>query len=834
MMTLADGWELAQLAAHPGGRSLAAMSDPRGRAGAGGALAWMAARMPAQVHDVLLAHGKIRHPFAIGACAECVWIPGRDWLYRLTFALPASEAGERYFLHCEGLDTVAEVYLNGRRVAAHRDQFLPLRVEVTEFLAERNRLLLHFPPPERWAREQPELKAFFEGGGALRKAIRKGAEDFSFFNGGYPYFAPVGVFAPIRLEAVGAAQIEHLDLVTELSGDFAAGRVRVRAEVGGRESDRASLRLRLFRPDGGLVCEREGGLAQVIELANPELWYPHTFGGQPLYRLEATLLGDGVEYDHRSCSLGFRRIEREGDFDFRVNGKRLKLWGANLTPLPRPGHRHDAALLTGLLEHAVRAHMPVIRVWGPGQPWPRQLYEEADRLGLLLWVEFPYTGRGFPAADAFLDLCRAEARHFVRSFKHHASVLLWSGGNEAYLGLEGAEPPPDDPDRRLFDRVLREEVAALDPGRWYIPNSPFGGSYGNDPRSGDSHIRDYAFFQSGDRYPVMASECARLTVPLAKTLRRHLGPDLAWPEGGFTGARRGFNDDVFPPGWQPLTPNPFWSNVRAVKEGELFDADGTPESFLFRLGAGSALYIRETVERIRRGRPHHRAAAPRRCMGFQWWKLNDTFPMLYASLIDDCLEPNMAYYALRRAYAPVLVCVEIDDGAFFWVVNDGPEDLAGSLEVRLLDSAGGKVLGRAEFPVAVAQGDSRPVGDAEGFRAIARQSPLLLVLRDSDGGELASALAYLAREREIWYPEETGLAIRREGDELILGCEHIARWVELDGQSAAGDAFGWYFEDNFFDLVPGREKRVRIVTTHAAGVVRARSRYARDETVISL
>ena len=832
---LTENWELAQLPSNSASEVTTWLAGEEGGCHSlSSRCKWLAAEMPSQVHDVLLAHGKIRHPFEPGACKECAWISEEDWLYRTAFTMPDLVDTMRIYLHFHGLDTIVDIYLNGERIAAHRDMFLPLRIDVTGKLVSENDLLLHFRAPLKWIEAETDLCEFLEAGGKPRKAIRKGAEDFSFFNGAYPYFAPVGVYAPVTLETVKAIEVEYLGVDSEVSEDLGMATLRLQVEVQEHQSIEWSLRVRFLDPQGQCLIDRETSKdTESWSVPQPELWYPHTLGKQPLYRLEVSLLADGIEQEQLHRSIGLRRVERHGHFDFSINGLRLKLWGANLTPLPSPGHVHDEGMLTRLLNLAVQAHMPAMRVWGPSQPWPEQLYAEADRLGILLWVEFPYTGSGFPGKESYVDLCRAEARHVVRSFKHHASVLFWSGGNEAYLGLEGAEPPPDHPDRKLFDQALREVVMSIDPSRWYIPNSPHGGAYGNDPREGDSHIRDYMFFQTGDRYPVLASENTRLTVPLAKTLRRHFGEDMAWPEDGFTGDRRHFNEPVLPESWQQLTPNAYWSNVRPGYVGQLFESDGSPEGLLFRLGAGSALFIRETVERIRRGRPHWQAKKPRRCMGYQWWKLNDTFPMIYASLIDDQLEPNMAYYALRRAYAPVLVSAEVDNGAHFWVINDGPNDVTGELEVRLLNQTGTKTLKSESFPVQMAQGESRLVGNAENFNIIPTTHPLHLTLRNQNGQEQASALVYLTQEREIWYPEATALHLRQEGNEIVLSCQEIARWVELRGETADGDAFGWDFEDNFFDLVPGNEKRVRLLGKHISGTISARSRYAKDETTIT-
>ncbi len=839
VLTLQSNWQLAQCA-QPGPwadadltRYTAAQPD--------GELDWLPCEMPAQVHDVLGAHGKIRDPREIGACRECLWVAQNDWVYRTNFSKPAH--GDRVYLHFEGLDTVVDVYLNGELIAEHKDGFLPLRSDVTDHLRDDNQLALHFYAPEPWLAQEPRVREFVEAGGKPNKAIRKPVEDFGFFNGPKPSFTPIGIYAPVRLEMVDRAEIRHLDIAHTFPDSHYTARVELRAEVDAVAEADLKIRWTITDPDGETVFERTSpDLDQVAEIHNARLWYPHTHGDQPLYTVTAQLLaGSAFEpVDEMTRRIGLREVVRLGDFAFLINGLRIRLWGANLTPLPVPSHVCDEDMLGRTLDLVEQARMPVIRVWGPSQPWPDLLVEEADRRGIMLWMEFAHTGPGHPAEDWYNALCRAEAVNWVKRWKHAPSILFWSGGNEAYLGLESAEPDPNDPERRLFEEVYRGVIEEHDPQRWYIPNSPFGGQYGNDPREGDCHVRDYQIFQPGHEYAVLPSENIRLTIALEKTLRRHFGEDLQWPENGFTGARTHFNDPVIPEPWLALTPDQFWVNVRVGCQGELFDADGSPQSLLFRIGAGSALFIRKTVERLRRGRPAAGEDIVRRCEGYQWWKLNDTFPMIYASLIDDQIEPNMAYYALRRAYAPLQVSTEIDeDGLHFWVVNDSDADFRGNLRIRRLDVAGREVLDEMDLLVNIAQGESEPVGTGAAFQAFPRCCPLHLELfaksADNRPQPVVSNLCYVAPERENWFPEDAEISLRCEAPEtLVVSADKIARWVELKGASPEGDEFGWYFEDNFFDLVPGHEHRVKILGNHRKGAITAHSRYSPHQAKVEI
>ena len=78
---------------------------------------WLGATMPAQVHDVLLAHRRIPDPHVGRNAAESAWVGEEDWAYACRFPTPEGIGGGPVFLRFGGLDTVADVYLNGRLVA---------------------------------------------------------------------------------------------------------------------------------------------------------------------------------------------------------------------------------------------------------------------------------------------------------------------------------------------------------------------------------------------------------------------------------------------------------------------------------------------------------------------------------------------------------------------------------------------------------------------------------------------------------------------------------------------------------------------------------------------
>ena len=83
---------------------------------------WLSARMPAQVHEILLRHRKISDPHIGKNAAESAWVGEKDWAYCCVFQSPPRDGGP-VFLRFDGLDTLAAVYLNGSKVGDFNNMF---------------------------------------------------------------------------------------------------------------------------------------------------------------------------------------------------------------------------------------------------------------------------------------------------------------------------------------------------------------------------------------------------------------------------------------------------------------------------------------------------------------------------------------------------------------------------------------------------------------------------------------------------------------------------------------------------------------------------------------
>src|SRR5581483_2750848 len=117
---------------------------------------WAPARVPGTVHEALIAAGRIPDPFYGLNERDVQWVGERDWLYRCDFeVMPSFVALGSVALCCDGLDTVATVWLNGEQVLAGDNMFVPLRADVTGSLRPgHNTLLILFASALRHGKER--------------------------------------------------------------------------------------------------------------------------------------------------------------------------------------------------------------------------------------------------------------------------------------------------------------------------------------------------------------------------------------------------------------------------------------------------------------------------------------------------------------------------------------------------------------------------------------------------------------------------------------------------------------------------------------------------------
>jgi beta-mannosidase len=780
-----------------------------------GTARWLQASVPGSVHTDLLALGRIPDPFFADNELRVQGVAESDWEYRKVFiADPKIRSEKKAFLVCEGLDTLAEVSLNGKPLGKANNQFRVWRFDVTGALAEgENELTVLFRSPLAFIRAR-QLERPLTGGGDipggpyLRKAPYHWGWDWG------PKLPAIGIWKDIRFEACSTARLDDV----QIRQQHQSGKVKIiaRAEMETWAEEPLQLQAVLVSPEGirTEAAALVDGKSATVEMAvaSPQLWWPSGMGAQPLYRLEIMLLSGAATLDRRVYDIGLRTIalRREPDewgesFTFVVNGVPLFAKGADWIPADSFTTRVTDGRMRALLQSAADAHMNMLRVWGGGTYGEERFYDLCDRLGILVWQDFIFACGIYPDDDAFAENVRQEAVENIRRLRHRASLALWCGNNEMEQGWSDWKwNKPEDADNqrlkagydRMFHHLLPDLIAGEDPDRPYWPSSASSGGEFDDPNGqsrGDMHYwgvwhSRLPFSAYREQLPRFASEFGFQSLPPYKTLKTFTAPE-----------DRNLTSSVMEHRQRSGPGN-------KVILSQMLDTFRLPKDF------ASLAYLSMILqaEGIRTGVEHWRRNR-NRVSGTIIWQLNDCWPAISWSSLDYFGRWKALQYAARRFYAPMLLSVEdTADQRALHVTSDLQQPWAGEIRWRLSTLAGRKIEAGHERLTAAPSADTPVCAlDFTGRVDDGNRRDRILVCELWRGrSKIASSVSAFAPYKHLPLCDpELSAAVAVKGNEIVLhvSAKKLALFVELglEGSDAV-------FSDNYFHLPARTAARITV------------------------
>ncbi len=669
------------------------------------------ARVPGDNVSALLAAGRIPDPYRADNEKQAQWIGRQDWIYERNFRATQSMLAEQsVFLNCDGLDTLATIFINDRPVAHSKNMFTRLRVEVKKSLRPgQNTLRIEFASPERVAIAEskqlpyPVPHGIYPVQSPHRNLIRK-VQCHAGWDWGICLMVS-GINGAIYLGATSLGRIEYVATTQR----HQPGRVTVEiaTEVNSPDGGKSTLEVALgnehlarpvtLKPGTNVVRTR-------LSVRNPKLWWPNGYGTQPLYDLTVRIAGDEVRK-----RIGLRKLEvlnvedkRGLSLTFRINGVEIYCKGANWTPVDALPQRQTRAALDDLLTSAQHANMNMLRVWGGGQYESDDFYDLCDEKGLLVWQDFMFSCALYPSTPKFLELVRQEARHQIKRLRDHACLAHWCGNNENVGALNWFEESRKNRDRylvdydRLNEGVLGKAVDECDPTRKFWPSSPCGGrgDYSDcwhaDNR-GDMHYWEVWFNTSktfADYYNVKPRFCSEFgfqSFPSLETIRRYAPSDQ-------------LNANAPIMEWHQRHPG---GNAKITGMfSRYFRMPDGFANFVYLSQVQQALAIKTAVEYWRSLRPN--------CMGTLFWQLNDNWPVCSWSSIEHGGKWKLLHYAAKKFYAPVIVSAfQRQDGTLeIWLTNDQLTPVRGTIVAEVRNFAG-KLVRRYRLPARVSAGSAK-------------------------------------------------------------------------------------------------------------------------------
>jgi beta-mannosidase len=522
---------------------------------------FLPAHVPGSVVDDLMQAGELPSIYFERNSRLAEWVSDRTWVYR-------TRVRSAQTLEFEGVDYECEVFVDGEFVTRHVGMFTPFRVE----LPAGDHLLAVAVRPA------PASEA--QVGKTARVRVHKPRMNYGWD------FCPRLVHQGIW-RRVGPPQPQP----PRVTFDGSVGRV--------------------IGADGAVL----------LEIEQPELWWPNGSGEQRLY-------------DVGGRQVGFRTIDLVPNesappdalpYTLVVNGERIFMRGWNWVPIdvnygvPRPGK------LERLLRLAARANVNVLRIWGGGVIESEDFYSLCDRLGILVWQEFSQSSSGLestPSDDPkFVYTLGADARQIVPSRAHHPSLFAWGGGNE--LAWPDGEPLDE---RSPAIAALHDAVRELDPDRVWLPTSPTGpkGTWDmHGPWEHQGLRKHYEHYDS--RRNLIHSEFG--VEGMANDLAM-IAPEHRWPA------------DRSNPVYEHL--GAWWNNVPLVQEAfdrRIEDVETMRRASQWLQYEGLRYAVEATIRRAWRA------------SGVLPWQFNESFPNAWCtSAVDWHGNPKPVYFGVARAY----------------------------------------------------------------------------------------------------------------------------------------------------------------------------------------
>ena len=771
------------------------------------------ATVPGSVYHDLLSSNLIPDPFYRDNEMEALKLMDNDFLYSRSFTLSEDLlAGDKVLLRAEGLDTIADITINGKNVGHAENMHRIWEFDVKDALkAGENTISVRFASPTRFIKEAYAASVADGSSDAMVgfPHIRKAHCMFGWDWG--PRLPDAGIWRDISIISVNTARIRDVR-VDQFHED---GKVRLQIHTNLHRYTQDELIVSAFvsAPDGTVLAAHGEECEILIE--NPELWWPAGLGSQPLYQVSVTLASGNAQLDTWTRRIGLRTmtVTRKKDqwgesFAHCVNGVDVFAMGADYIPEDNLLPRVNPERTRRLLEDARAANMNCVRIWGGGYYPDDFFYDICDELGLLVWQDFMFACAVYNLSEEFEQNITAEFVDNVRRLRHHASLALWCGNNEMEDFVDKGEWVSCHRQKadyiKMYEYIIPKVLKSEHPQAFYWPASPSsGGSFDNpqDPNRGDVHYwmvwhgllpftdyRNHLF-----RY---VSEFGFQSFPCMETIESFTEPE---------------DRNVFSYVMEKHQRNASANGriVSYLSQMYLYPRELTDLVYASQLLQAQAMQY--GVEHWRRNRG--------RCMGAVVWQLNDCWPVASWASIDYYGRWKALHYYEKRFFAPVLIsCHEegilsqntnvnaepfaLEKSAHLNVSNETLRDFRGTAQwsLRRPDAS---VIEEGEFAVDCPAMSAvwLPKQDFSSYGTYGVYYSYRLL--DEDGNLVGEGSVLFCAPKHFKFADPKLNAFVKD-DEIIVTAEGYARSVEI---MAGADVV---LSDNYFDM-DGGVKTVKIV-----------------------
>jgi len=521
---------------------------------------------------------------------------------------------KEYILKFYGVDYFCDVWLNDAYLGYHEGYFQPFEFLITPYLKKENILLVkvNSPKEDNWPLKKKLIKGIFNDHDC-RPGSRSPVYGQDYNTGGIWNSVKIIETDGVRIKGVKIYPLllpsgkATVSINCQIENYQEPQKAVIKCSLQGHNFSMESIysSKQIFLQRGNNKVE------MVISIEKPNLWWTWDLGRQNLYEAEI-----GAETEKKKMKLtqifGIRKIEIDKDWNWYLNNKRIFPRGTNIIPTQwlaeytREKIKKDIGLLKEANVNAVRVHGHITR---------EEFYSKCDEEGILVWQDFALQW-GYEDSDEFIAEACSQIEDMVNLLFNHPCIGVWCCHNE-----------PTNSNREKLDFALYQKVSSLDSTRYVNIASDFhfhpypGWYYG-----------DYREFSGLPGKPFI-NEFGAQALPSLESLKDMFSPEELWPPKWEKWAYHDFQyDQTF--------------NVAKIDKGKNI------EEFIKNSQEYQAKLLKYAIE-------HYRLAKFKEISGIFQFMFVDCWPSITWSVVDCKRVPKKGYYALKKAYQPVLPVMKI-------------------------------------------------------------------------------------------------------------------------------------------------------------------------------
>ena len=782
--------------------------------------------VPNDITKTLYDLGLIKEPYFGFNHKEIKKFVDMDYTYQTNFSFSVSDisSDEELFLSFKGIDTFADVYLNGKLLGKVENMFLRYDFNVTDICVNGQNELKVVMHSTLKKMETIDTKDYFGIFNLPRVLVRK--EQCCFGWDWAPDIQGYGIWEDVFIFSENKNRITDVRYTADMNGEavfFVDINYSVRTvydydgnlmEIKPSHDDFIKVSV-TKKPNGDFTNAIEKKIAVsgyqtfiTFKRDDVELWWPNGYGQQPIYSYKVQLVRDGKVISEKNGNFAYRTIalieKIAGDyklnFAISVNGKKIFVKGSNWVPVDCFTGAIENEKYLNLIDLAVKGNYNMLRVWGGGIYEKDVFYDACDRRGIMVWQDFMFACAHIPDDDrGWVDNVTCECVYQVKRLRDHPSIVYWSGGNERLRSLTTNDAVGD----WFVDVILRGIVQNYDGTRPYAPSSPYSkNDIGNDLSSGDSHFSslETCIEQSVDFYRENVaknivgfySECAVMGPSVRQTYEKIFPQDKLWPMNEY---------------WEDrLSDNPYAAYKLSFAKRlykyatDLFGAPIGLDDFILKGMIFHAELLRCEMEFARAHKPF--------TAGFMNWMYSEIYPTTTWSVVDYFNEPKCAYYQMRRSFSAVLMSFYLDNNGSTYLF--GVNDLFDAVDVDYeygLKTLDGKVLWRFAGKILLNTDNSWKLKIENPFKF---ENAYLYVKYNYGSGDIVNLYSYdmwksCIFENDIEYSVHP---VDGFNAEIVVKANKFAKCIFISfPENCAVD-----YSDNYFDLEVGQTVNIKITS----------------------